>query len=59
MNSREAEAAMPLDAFIEASMKQFGAGSDEILVGNAAQLRSTPGPHEGVFVTEFNASLPF
>jgi uncharacterized oxidoreductase len=59
MNSREAEAAMPLDAFIEESMKQFGAGSDEILVGNAAQLRSNPGPHEGAFVTEFNASLPF
>jgi uncharacterized oxidoreductase len=50
---------MPLDAFIEESMKQFGAGSDEILVGNAAQLRSNPGPHEGAFVTEFNASLPF
>src|ERR1035438_6522411 len=59
MNSREAEAAMPLDAFIEESMKQFGAGSDEILIGNAAQLRSNPGPHEGAFVTEFNASLPF
>ena len=59
MNSREAEAAMPLDAFIEESMKQFGASSDEILVGNAAQLRSNPGPHEGAFVTEFNASLPF
>ena len=27
MNSREAEAAMPLDAFLEESMKQFGAGS--------------------------------
>jgi hypothetical protein len=40
-------------------MKQFEAGSDEILVGNAAQLRSNPGSHEGAFVTEFNASLPF
>ena len=58
MNSREAEAAMPLDAFIEESMKQFGAGSDEILVGNVEQLRSNPGPNEGAFVTEFNASLP-
>jgi uncharacterized oxidoreductase len=59
MNSREAEAAMPLDEFIEEAIAQLEAGAEEILVGNAAQLRSNPGPHEGAFVTQFNASLPF
>jgi uncharacterized oxidoreductase len=59
MNSREAEAAMPLDEFIEGAIAQLEAGAEEILVGNAAQLRSNPGPHEGAFVTQFNASLPF
>jgi uncharacterized oxidoreductase len=40
-------------------MKQFGTDAEEILVGNAAQLRANPGPHEGAFVNQFNASLPF
>jgi uncharacterized oxidoreductase len=59
MNSREAEAAMPLDEFIQGAMKQLGTNAEEILVGNAEQLRANPEPHEGAFVTEFNASLPF
>jgi uncharacterized oxidoreductase len=59
MNSREAEAAMPLDEFIQGAMKQLGTDAEEILVGNAEQLRANPGPHESAFVTQFNASLPF
>jgi uncharacterized oxidoreductase len=59
MNSREAEAAMPLDEFLQGAMKQLGTDAEEILVGNAEQLRANPGPHEGAFVTQFNASLPF
>jgi uncharacterized oxidoreductase len=59
MNSREAEAAMPLDEFLQGVMKQLGTDAEEILVGNAGQLRANPGPHESAFVTQFNASLPF
>jgi uncharacterized oxidoreductase len=59
MNSREAEAAMPLDEFIQGAIKQLGTDAEEILVGNAAQLRANSGPREGAFVTQFNASLPF
>jgi uncharacterized oxidoreductase len=59
MNSREAEAAMPLDEFIRGVMQQLGTDAEEILVGNAEQLRANPGPEEGAFVAQFNASLPF
>jgi len=59
MNSREAEAAMPLDEFLEEAMRQFGTNAEEILVGNAVQFRRNQGPNEGAFVTEFNASMPF
>lgn len=59
MNSREAEAAMPLDEFLQGAMRQLGTDAEEILVGNAEQLRANPGPDEGAFVTQFNASLPF
>lgn len=59
MNSREAEAAMPLNEFIAEAMRQFGTDTEEILVGNAIQYRGNPGPDEGAFVTNFNASLPF
>jgi uncharacterized oxidoreductase len=59
MNSREAEAAMPLDEFIRGAMEQLGTDTEEILVGNAEQFRANPGPHEAAFVTQFNASLPF
>src|SRR5215472_3994430 len=59
MNSREAEAAMPLDEFIQGAMTQLGTDAEEVLVGNASLFRRNPGPDEGSFVTEFNASLPF
>jgi uncharacterized oxidoreductase len=50
---------MPLDEFLQGAMKQLGTDAEEILVGNAEQLRANPGPHESPFVTQFNASLPF
>ncbi|MGB6130941.1 MAG: SDR family NAD(P)-dependent oxidoreductase [Acidobacteriaceae bacterium] len=59
MNSREAEAAMPLEDFIAQVLQQLGTDDQEILVGNAPQLRANAGPNEGDFVTAFNASLPF
>lgn len=59
MNSLEAEAAMPLDEFLQQVLQQLGTDSFEILAGNALQLRSNPGPQEHAFVNDFNASLPF
>ena len=59
MNSREAEAAMPLDDFLREVMQQLGTDALEILAGNAPQLRNNPGPLEHDFVNSFNASLPF
>ncbi|QMV17432.1 SDR family NAD(P)-dependent oxidoreductase [Granulicella sp. 5B5] len=59
MNSREAEAAMPLSAFMEQVMQQLGTDAFEILAGNAPALRANPGPEEYSFVENFNASLPF
>lgn len=59
MNSLEAEAAMPLDAFMQQAMQQLGTDALEILAGNAPQFRSNPGPQEHTFVNDFNASLPF
>ena len=59
MNSREAEAAMPLEDFLREVMQQLGTDALEILAGNAPQLRKNPGPLEHDFVNSFNASLPF
>ena len=59
MNSLEAEAAMPLDEFLQQVLQQLGTDSLEILAGNAPQLRSNSGPQEHAFVNDFNASLPF
>jgi uncharacterized oxidoreductase len=59
MNSLEAEAAMPLDAFLQQAVQQLRTDALEILAGNAPQLRGNPGPQEHAFVNDFNASLPF
>jgi uncharacterized oxidoreductase len=59
MNSREAEAAMPLADFMEQVLQQLGTDAREILAGNAPELRANPGPREHAFVEGFNASLPF
>jgi uncharacterized oxidoreductase len=54
LNSLEEERAMPLDAFIEDTMQVLATDADEILVGQAPQMRANPGTHEHVWVTQFN-----
>jgi uncharacterized oxidoreductase len=57
MNSREAEQAMPLEAFIDETMAALGTDADEILVEGAKQFRGNPGPDEHAFVNGFNAQM--
>jgi uncharacterized oxidoreductase len=54
LNSLEEGRAMPLDAFIEATMAMLATDADEILVGQAPQMRANPGPQEHVWVNQFN-----
>jgi len=54
LNSTEEARAMPLATFIEGAMAQLAKGSDEILVGDAIQMRANPGAAEHGWVTEFN-----
>ena len=54
LNSLEEERAMPLDAFIEATMAMLATDADEILVGQAPQMRANPGPQEHGWVNQFN-----
>lgn len=55
MNSREAEQAMPLDAFIEETFDALATDADEILVDVAKPMRANPGPREHALVASFNA----
>jgi uncharacterized oxidoreductase len=57
MNSREAEQAMPLDAFIEETMEALGTDADEVLVEGARLFRGNPGPGEHELVNGFNAQM--
>lgn len=57
MNSREAEQAMPLDAFIDETIAALGTDADEILVEGAKLFRGNPGPGEHEFVNGFNAQM--
>ena len=57
LNSTEEARAMPLDAFIEGAMAQLATDADEILVGEASQMRANPGPNEHAWVTEFNSMM--
>ncbi|MFT4066012.1 SDR family oxidoreductase [Paraburkholderia sp.] len=57
LNSRDAEQAMPLDAFIDETMVALGTDTDEVLVENARMLRNNPGPNEHALVTGFNEQL--
>jgi uncharacterized oxidoreductase len=54
LNSLEEQRAMPLDAFIEATMAMLATNADEILVGQAPQMRANPGPREHGWVNQFN-----
>lgn len=54
LNSLEEERAMPLDAFIEATMAMLATDADEILVGQAPQMPANPGPQEHGWVNQIN-----
>jgi uncharacterized oxidoreductase len=54
LNSLEEERAMPLDDFIGATMEMLATDADEILVGQAPQMRANPGPLEHGWVNQFN-----
>jgi uncharacterized oxidoreductase len=57
MNSREAEQAMPLDAFINETVAVLGTDTDEVLVDAATLFRGNPGPGEHELVNGFNAQM--
>jgi len=57
MNSREAEQAMPLDAFIDETIAVLGTDADEVLVEGAKLFRGNPGPGEHEFVNGFNTQM--
>ncbi len=57
LNSREAEAAMPLDQFIAETVEALKSGDDEVLVPAARPLRDNAGPAEHAFVDAFNAQM--
>ena len=57
MNSREAEQAMPLDAFIDETIVALGTDANEVLVENARLFRGNPGPGEHDLVNGFNAQM--
>jgi uncharacterized oxidoreductase len=57
MNSREAELAMPLDAFIEQTMAVLATEADEVLVDAAKALRNNAGPDEHDLVNSFNSQM--
>jgi uncharacterized oxidoreductase len=57
MNSREAEQAMQLDAFINETIAVLGTDADEVLVDAAMLFRGNPGPGEHELVNGFNAQM--
>jgi len=57
MNSREAEQAMPLEAFIDETIAVLETDADEILVEGAKLFRGNPGPGEHDLVNGFNAQM--
>lgn len=57
MNSREAEQAMPLDAFIDETMTVLGTDANEILVEGAKLFRGNPGSGEHDMVNGFNTQM--
>jgi uncharacterized oxidoreductase len=57
MNSREAEQAMPLDAFIDETIAVLGTDVDEVLVEGAKQFRENPGAGEHAFVNSSNTRM--
>jgi uncharacterized oxidoreductase len=54
LNSLEEARAMPFDEFIESAVAQLAIDSEEILIGQATQMRANPGPQEHAWVNQFN-----
>jgi uncharacterized oxidoreductase len=46
--------AMPLEAFIEETIRLLGTDAEEVLVEQAKMIRDNQGPNEGAFVTQLN-----
>jgi uncharacterized oxidoreductase len=57
MGGRDEPRAMPLQDFIDETMRSFASGSDEVLVERVKMLRNNPGPNEWAFVEKFNNML--
>jgi uncharacterized oxidoreductase len=57
MNSREAEAAMPLDQFVAETLESLRSDADEVLVPAARPLRDNAGPAEHALVDAFNTQM--
>ena len=57
MNSREAEAAMPLDQFIAETIELLKLDADEVVVSAGRPLRDNAGPGEHALVDSFNAHM--
>jgi len=49
--------AMPLQAFIEETVRNLGTDSAEVLTERVGMLRNNPGPHEYAFVEKFNEMM--
>ncbi len=54
LNSNKEPRAMPLDEFIEETLKVLKTDAEELLVERAKPLRNNVGPNEAAFVTQFN-----
>jgi uncharacterized oxidoreductase len=57
LNSNNEPRAMPLDEFIEETMRVIETGAYEVLVEQAKPLRNNVGPEEGAFVKAFNDQM--
>lgn len=57
LNSSEEPRAMPLQNFIEGTIKVLGTDAEEILVEQAKPFRNNPGPNESALVTQFNDEM--
>jgi uncharacterized oxidoreductase len=57
LNSKNEPRAMPLQEFINETMKVLATDADEVLVDRAKYLRNNAGPNEAAFITEFNDML--
>ena len=57
LNSKNEPRAMPLQEFIDETMKVLASDTDEVLVDRAKYLRNNAGPNEAAFITEFNDML--